>query len=88
MRRITIALTTLLLLAAGELSTAMAQESGAGKLHATEKLITQFGLALILIVPIFVATMSFFQAKLDKRKDRKKAAYRHAKGAAAWRGGW
>lgn len=88
MRRITTALTTLFLLAAGELSSALAQESGAGKLHATEKLITQWGLSLIILFPIFVGLMSFLQHKLDKRKDRKKAAYRHSKGAAAWRGGW
>jgi hypothetical protein len=88
MRRITTALTTLFLLAAGEFSAALAQESGAGKIHATEKIITQWGLGLILFFPIFVATMSLLQHKLDKRKDRKKAAFRHAKGAAAWRGGW
>lgn len=88
MRRITTALTTAFLLVAGEASTAMAQESGAGKLHATEKLITEFGLGLILFIPVFVAVMSYGQAKLDKRKDRKKAAYRVSKGTAAWRGGW
>ncbi|MBO9532244.1 MAG: hypothetical protein J7513_04625 [Solirubrobacteraceae bacterium] len=88
MRRITTALTTAFLLVLGEASTAMAQESGAGKLHATEKLITEFGLGLIFFIPVFVALMSYGQAKLDKRKDRKKAAYRSSKGAAAWRGGW
>jgi hypothetical protein len=88
MRPITTALTTLFFLAAGEFSTALAQESGAGKIHATEKIITQWGLSLIILVPIFVGAMSFLQHKLDQRKDRKKAAYRHAKGAAAWRGGW
>ena len=88
MRRIVTALTTLLLLASGELSAALAQESGAGKLHATEKLITEFGLGLIIGFPIFVWLMSRLQAALDKRKDRKKAAYRKAKGSAAWKGGW
>jgi type VI protein secretion system component VasF len=88
MRLITTALTTLFFLTAGEFSAALAQESGAGHNHATEKVITLWGLGLIFFFPIFVAAMSFIQAKLDKRKDRKKAAYHHAKGAAAWRGGW
>ena len=88
MRRITTALTTLFVLAAGEFSTAFAQESGAGHNHATEKVITEWGLGLIIFFPIFVAVMSKLQSTLDKRKDRKKAAYRHSKGAAAWRGGW
>ncbi|MEH3053678.1 MAG: hypothetical protein PGN13_06645 [Patulibacter minatonensis] len=88
MRRTATALTTLFVLLGGELSSAMAQESGAGRLHATEKLITEFGLGLIILVPIFVGVMSFAQHKLDKRKDRKKGAYRASKGAAAWRGGW
>ncbi|MFT4034356.1 MAG: hypothetical protein QM679_02140 [Patulibacter sp.] len=88
MRRITTAFTIAFLLLVGELSTAAAQESGAGHWHASEKLITEFGLGLILFIPVFVAVMSYLQHKLDQRKDRKKAAYRHAKGAAAWRGGW
>ncbi len=67
---------------------AFAQESGAGQLHATEKTITTFGLALIVGFPIFVWVMSRLQQLLDGRKDRKKAAYRKAKGSAAWKGGW
>lgn len=88
MRRITSLLTTTLLAFAVVTDTALAQESGAGKLHATEKLITEFGLGLIFFFPLFVLVMSLLQAGLEKRKDRKKAAYRHAKGDAAWRGGW
>jgi hypothetical protein len=87
MRRITTSITTLvfsLFFAAN----AFAQESGAGQIHATEKTITEFGLGLIVGFPIFVWTMSRLQAGLDKRKDRKKAAYRKAKGQAAWKGGW
>lgn len=88
MRLITSLFTTTLLAFAVATDSALAQESGAGKLHATEKLITEFGLGLILFFPLFVLAMSLLQASLDKRKDRKKAAHRHAKGDAAWRGGW
>lgn len=87
MRRITTFVTTLafsLFMTAN----AFAQESGAGQIHATEKTITEFGLGLIVGFPIFVYTMSKLQATLEKRKDRKKAAYRASKGAAAWKGGW
>ena len=88
MRKITTALTTLVILLAADASTAFAQESGAGHIDATEKVITEWGLGLILFFPVFVADMSYLQGKLDQRKDRKKSAYRKAKGAAAWRGGW
>ncbi len=88
MRRITTAFTTLWITLFAMTSPALAQESGAGQLHATEKLITEFGLALIIGFPIFVWVMSRLQAGLDKRKDRKKAAYRKSKGSAAWKGGW
>ncbi|MBJ7472339.1 MAG: hypothetical protein JHD16_13615 [Solirubrobacteraceae bacterium] len=88
MRRITTAFTTLWIVFFAGTSSALAQESGAGQLHATEKLITQFGLGLIIAFPIFVWAMSRLQAGLEKRKDRKKAAYRKSKGSAAWKGGW
>lgn len=88
MRRITTAFTTLWVSLFAMASPALAQESGAGQLHATEKLITEFGLGLIIGFPIFVWLMSRLQGALDKRKDRKKAAYRKAKGSAAWKGGW
>jgi hypothetical protein len=87
MRRITTVLTTFLftLLVA---PSAFAQESGAGHIDATEKVITEFGLGLIVGFPIFVWVMSRLQGALDKRKDRKKAAFRKSKSSAAWRGGW
>ena len=88
MRRITTAFTTLWITLFAMTSPALAQESGAGQLHATEKLITEFGLGLIIGFPIFVWAMSRLQAAGDKRKDRKKAAYRKASGANAWKGGW
>ena len=88
MRRITTAFTTLWLTLFATTGTALAQESGAGQLHATEKLITEFGLGLIIGFPIFVWIMSRLQRGLDARKDRKKAAFRKSKGSAAWKGGW
>lgn len=88
MRRITSLLTGLWLFLLFGAESALAQESGAGRLHHTDKMITQFGLGLIFGFAIFVWVMSLLQAQLDKRKDRKKAAYRSAKGQAAWKGGW
>lgn len=88
MRRITTVLTTLWVSLFAATATALAQESGAGQLHATELTITKFGLGLIVGFPIFVWFASRVQKALDDRKDRKKAAYRKSKGAAAWRGGW
>lgn len=87
MRRITTAATTSLVTLVLA-SPAYAQESGAGHIDATEKTITEFGLGMIVLFPIFVWAMSRLQKALDGRKDRKKAAYRKAKGSAAWRGGW
>lgn len=87
MRRITTILTTFVF-SLFMTANAFAQESGAGQIHATEKTITTFGLGLIVGFPIFVWAMSRLQGGLDKRKDRKKAAFRKAKGSAAWKGGW
>ncbi|MEN0015815.1 MAG: hypothetical protein AAGC46_20785 [Solirubrobacteraceae bacterium] len=87
MRRITTAATTslvTLMLA----SPAYAQESGAGHIEAADKTITEFGFGMIVAFPIFVWLMSRLQGALDKRKDRKKAAFRKSKSSAAWRGGW
>ena len=88
MRQITTVISTFLLSLYLTTGSALAQESGAGQLHATEKTITIFGLGLIVAFPIFVWAMSRLQAILDGRKDRKKSAYRKAKGSAAWKGGW
>ena len=88
MRRITTTLTIAFMTLLAGPTAAFAQESGTGQLHATEKLITEFGLGLIVAFPIFVWLMSRLQGGLEKRKDRKKAANRSANGASAWRGGW
>jgi hypothetical protein len=88
MRRISTAFTTLFLSYLAFTQSAFAQESGAGQIHATEKTITEFGLGLIVAFPIFVWLMSRLQKGLDGRKDRKKAAFRAAKGSSAWKGGW
>lgn len=88
MRRITTTFTIFALTLFVGPQSALAQESGAGQIHATEKVITEFGLGLIIAFPIFVWLMSRLQSALDKRKDRKKAATRSSTHATAWRGGW
>lgn len=88
MRRITSLATAAWLFLLFGAESALAQESGAGRLHHTEKMITEFGLGLVIGFPIFLWIMSTLQGSLEKRKDRKKAAYRSSKGTAAWKGGW
>jgi hypothetical protein len=88
MRRITTLVSSLVVSYYAITASAFAQESGAGQITASEKTITEFGLGLIVGFPIFVWAMSRLQKMLDGRKDRKKAAFRKAKGSAAWRGGW
>ena len=39
-------------------------------------------------IPLFIATMSFIQWRLDKRKERRKAASKARAARADMRGGW
>jgi hypothetical protein len=53
-----------------------------------DKVITNAGFILIAFFPLFIFTMSFLQATLDKRKDRRKAAAKARQARADQRGGW
>ena len=53
-----------------------------------DKVITNAGFILIAFFPLFIFTMSFLQATLDKRKDRRKAAAKARHARADERGGW
>ena len=52
----------------------------------TDKIVTNFGFLLIAFFPAFVTVMSIIQARLDKRKDARKAATKAR--ATRSRGGW
>ena len=53
-----------------------------------DKVITNAGFFLIAFFPTFVLVMSLIMWRLDKRKDRRKAADKARKARADLRGGW
>jgi len=53
-----------------------------------DKVITNAGFLLIAFFPLFVFTMSMLQGRLDKRKERRKAAEKARRARADVRGGW
>jgi hypothetical protein len=67
---------------------ANAENDGRGFYGATnDKVVTNFGLGLIIFFPVFVFLMSMLQRALEKRKEARKAAEKQLSGAP-WRGGW
>ena len=53
-----------------------------------DKVITNAGFFLIAFFPLFVFVMSMIQGRLDKRKERRKAAEKARMARADMRGGW
>ena len=53
-----------------------------------DKIVTNFGFALIAFFPLFIFLMSMLQWRLDKRKDRRKAAAKARAARVDLRGGW
>jgi preprotein translocase subunit SecG len=53
-----------------------------------DKVITNAGFFLIAFFPLFVLVMSLLQWRLDKRKERRKAAEKARRARADLRGGW
>ena len=53
-----------------------------------DKIVTNAGFILILAFPLIAFTFSMLQWRLDKRKERRKAALKGRASAAEWRGGW
>jgi hypothetical protein len=67
---------------------AQAENDGRGFYGTTnDKVVTNFGFALIIFFPVFIFLMSMLQRALDKRKEARKAAQKQLRGAP-WRGGW
>ncbi len=80
-----LAVTTLLVVAAPVLA-ASGHDGGEGWYGETnDKVVTNAGFILIIFFPLFVLFASLLQWKLEKRKDRRKAA---AKVRAQAEGGW
>ncbi len=53
-----------------------------------DEVITNAGFFLIAFFPLFVFVMSLIQWRLDKRKERRKAAEKARRARADLRGGW
>ena len=53
-----------------------------------DKVITNAGFFLIAFFPLFILVMSLLQGRLDKRKERRKAAEKARRARADLRGGW
>ena len=68
---------------------AAGNDGGEGLYGETNDLVvTNFGFALIAFFPLFILTMSILQWRLEKRKDRRKAAAKARSARADLRGGW
>ena len=85
--RIALATLTTFLLTA---PVALAQGDGGEGLYGetNDKVVTNVGFILIAAFPLLVFTLSMIQWRLDKRKERRKAAEKARKARADLRGGW
>jgi hypothetical protein len=88
MRRLVATLGLTLLLLAVPVASALAvgaHDAGQGTYgEANDKVVTNFGFAVIAFFPLFIALMSFLQWRLEKRKERRKKQLP----ARDWAGGW
>jgi uncharacterized membrane protein YphA (DoxX/SURF4 family) len=68
---------------------ALAHDGGEGWWGVTnDKVITNAGFIIIAAFPVIILLASLTQWRLDKRKDRRKAAEKARKARADLRGGW
>ena len=68
---------------------ALAHDGGQGLWGVTnDKVITNAGFILIAAFPLLVTLLSLLQWRLDKRKERRKAAEKARRARADLRGGW
>ena len=68
---------------------ALAHDGGEGWYGVTtDKVTTNAGFILIVFFPLFIFVMSMIQWRLDKRKERRKAAEKARRARADLRGGW
>lgn len=68
---------------------ALAFDGGEGLWGETnDKVVTNFGFAVIAFFPLFILVMSLIQWRLDKRKEARKAAAKRRTSSSDWDGGW
>jgi hypothetical protein len=68
---------------------ALAHDGGQGWWGVTnDKVITNAGFIIIASFPLLVTLLSLLQWRLDKRKERRKAAEKARRARADLRGGW
>jgi hypothetical protein len=85
-RRIALLTFTAFLLSA---PAALAHDGGEGWWGETnDKVITDAGFIIIAAFPVLVTLLSLLQWRLDKRKERRKAAEKARRTRADLRGGW
>ena len=86
MARLTVFTLTAFLLSA---PAALAHDGGQGWWGVTnDKVITNAGFIIIAAFPLLVSLLSLLQWRLDKRKERRKAAEKARRARADLRGGW
>lgn len=89
MRRLITSLVLTLSLLALSAPMAFAQASGEGTYGETDdKVVTNAAFMVLAFFPLVVIIVSLIQGRLEKRKDAKKAAVKHAGGDQRWHGGW
>jgi hypothetical protein len=68
---------------------ALAHDGGQGLYGVTnDKVVTNAGFLLIIFFPVFIILMSLAQARLDKRKEARKAAHQAREASGEAPGGW
>ena len=55
---------------------------------ADDKVVTNAGFIVIAFFPLTILLLSLLQWRLDKRKERRKAAAKSLGGASRWQSGW
>lgn len=91
MKRLPAVLSAVVLVALLLAPVALAHDGGEGWYGETDdKVVTNAGFILIAFFPLFIFVMSMLQWRMDKRKERRKAAHKALARdeQATWRGGW
>jgi hypothetical protein len=68
---------------------ALAHDGGVGLYGPTDdKIVTNAGFILIIFFPLLIVIVSLTQARLDRRKEARKAAHKAHESSGEPRGGW
>ena len=89
MVRLAVLTATFLLLSAPVAFAAAGEDQGQGLYGETDdKVVTNAGFFLIAFFPLLIFFLSLIQWRLDRRKERRKAAEKARRARADLRGGW